>query len=464
MALAASGAISFANLRDEFSPGSNTSISFSDYYRQGSKIKAKAGNNNAVHLAANVPTSGAIDISDFYSTARGFQYTYTSNATNQNLSTVFGNDYAVDYPKFIVINAGITVYSTSTSTAALNIASGGAGSITITNSGNIYGMGGAAGQAGGTALLASTSATLVNNSGANIKGGGGGGGNGGAGGVGSAAVAAQASSVTDKTGDKPDFVSYSPNTQFGPRAWSGIGSGEWGLNVQQGTSLRSTISQKGPVWYTFQVNTSSEYSLSANINNVFPENNYGGHYGNPVINISTAEDTKSQGQGGGDYGAGTSWTAAGWSGVKANLAANTTYYFCNYTEPPYGSSSPSGNFFYNNMTATLSLAVRSPSSGGSAGAGGVGQGFAQSAASGGSGGSGGSNAGSGGAGGAGGALGANGTAGSAGGNGSGTTISYPSTAPTNGSGGASGGAAGYYIYGNGNLTKTLNGTVAGNIA
>jgi hypothetical protein len=152
------------------------------------------------------------------------------------------------------------------------------------------------------------------------------------------------------------FVSYSVLTQFGPRAWSGIGSGEWGLNVQQGTSMSSSISNMGPMWYRFQVNTSAEYSLSASINNPFEANNYGGHQGNPVINISTAEDVKSQGQGGGDYGAGTSWTVGGWSGVKANLAANTTYYFCNYTEGPYGSSTGgTGNFFYNNMYSSISL-------------------------------------------------------------------------------------------------------------
>jgi len=464
MTITASGTIAASDLRTEFVGGSSA-IDMASYYRgANTNVKSNAGNNTATNLSAGVPTSGAISFSDFYSQAKGWKKTFSSNSTQQSGTSIFGDDYAVDYPKFIVINAGVTVYSTSTSAAAIDIASGGAGSITVTNSGNIYGMGGASGQGGGTALAAAVSTTVVNNSGANIKGGGGGGGNGGVGGVGSAAISSQASSVTDKTGDKPDFVSYSPNTQFGPRAWSGIGSGEWGLNVQQGTSLRSTISQKGPVWYTFQVNTQAEYSLSANINNVFPENNYGGHYGNPVINISTAEDTKSQGQGGDDYGAGTSWTAAGWSGVKANLAANTTYYFCNYTEPPYGSSSPSGNFFYNNMTATLSLAVRSPTSGGAAGAGGVGQGFAQSAASGSSGGSGGSSAGSGGAGGAGGALGANGTAGSAGGNGSGTTISYPSTAPTNGAAGSSAGSSGYYILGNSNVSLTQNGTVAGNLA
>jgi hypothetical protein len=64
-----------------------------------------------------------------------------------------------------------------------------------------------------------------------------------------------------------------------------------------------------------------------------------GHRGRPVVNISTAEDTKSQGQGGGDYGSGLSWS------LSANLAKNTTYYWCNYTVGPYGSSTPTGAFF-----------------------------------------------------------------------------------------------------------------------
>jgi hypothetical protein len=480
MALAASGAISFANLRDEFSPGSNTSISFSDYYRQGSKIKAKAGNNNAVHLAANVPTSGAIDLSDFYSTARGFQYTYTSNATNQNLSTVFGDDYAVDYPKFIVINAGVTVYSTSTSTAALNVASGGAGSITITNSGNIYGMGGAAGQAGGTALLASTSATLVNNSGANIKGGGGGGGAGGAGAVGSAAVTATLSEFVDEAGapygggnvpanDKPAFVPYSPSGAYpnslnwGDRKWGGVNGANaqsgavnttWGLFTTS-SLFRGVVSNKGPMWCSFKVNQNATYTLTASASNPFPENNYRARYGQPQIDISTSASSASQGQGGNLYGTGYDWTAT------PNLSANTTYYLTMYMT----GSGAGTDFFYNDMSFNFSLSTNVPSTGGAGGAGGVGQGFAQSATNGSGGASGGTNAGAGGAGGNGGALGVAGSSGATGGGGSGTAISYPQTAPVaNGSGGASGGAAGYYIYGNSNLTKTQNGTVAGNLA
>jgi len=459
MALTGSGTISASDIRAEFVGGSSA-VDISSYFRgANTNVKANAANNTATNLAAGIPTSGAISFSDFYSQAKGWRKTFSSNSTQQSGTSIFGDDYAVDYPKQVVVNSSVNLYSTASGTPALEFPSGGAGSITVTNSGNIYGQGGSAGQDGGTAIKADVAITVVNNSSSNIKGGGGGGGNGGAGGVGSASTAAQISSVVDKVGDKPDFVPYSVLTQFGPRAWSGIGSGEWGLNVQQGTSASSSISNRGPMWYSFQVNTAAEYSLSSSISDPFPEDGQTGHRGTPVVNISTAEDTKSQGQGGADYGSGLSW-----SGVKANLAANTTYYFCNYTQGPYGSSTPDGNFFYNNMNSSLSLAVNVPSTGGSAGAGGVGQGFAQSAASGSSGGSGGSNAGSGGAGGAGGALGANGTAGSAGSNGSGTTISYPSTAPTNGAAGSSAGSAGYYILGQSNVSLTNNGTVAGRIA
>jgi len=458
MALTGSGTISASDIRAEFVGGSSA-VDISSYFRgANTNVKANAANNTATNLAAGIPTSGAISFSDFYSQAKGWRKTFSSNSTQQSGTSIFGDDYAVDYPKEVVVNSSVNLYSTSSGTSALEFPSGGAGSITVTNSGNIYGQGGSAGQDGGTAIKADVAITVVNNSSSNIKGGGGGGGNGGAGGVGSASTAAQISSVVDKVGDKPDFVPYSVLTQFGPRAWSSIGSGEWGLNVQQGTSASSSISNRGPMWYSFQVNTAAEYSLSSSISDPFPEDGQTGHRGTPVVNISTAEDTKSQGQGGADYGSGLSW-----SGVKANLAANTTYYFCNYTQGPYGSSTPNGNFFYNNMNSSLSLAVNVPSTGGSGGAGGVGQGFAQSATSGGSAGSAGTNAGAGGAGGAGGALGANGTAGSAGGNGSGTTISYPSTAPTNGAAGSSAGSAGYYILGQSNVSLTNNGTVAGRI-
>jgi len=459
-ALQASGAISLQDIEEQYNPGSNLpSRGLNEFYLGGSLVRANAGNNSSTNMSAGVPTSGAISFNDFYSKERAFRKTYSSNATNQSADTIFGDDFEVDYPKQFVVNASQTVGSTNPSNAALTIESNGVGSITITNNGSIEGAGGAAnGGTGGNALevAGSVAVTLVNNG--TIKAGGGGGGAGGAGGKGSASATATISSVTDKTGTKPTFVSYAVNTQFGPRAWSGIGSGQWGLNTST-NPVRSNISNMGPMWYSFQVNKSAEYSLSASISDPFPEDNQTGHRGQPRVDISTAENTASQGQGGALYGSGLSW-----SGVKAPLAASTTYYFCNYTVGPYGSSSPSGAFFYNDMSTSLSLSVNEPTSGGSAGAGGVGQGYNQSAGSAGSGGAGGTNAGSGGAGGAGGAFGAAGSSGSSGANGSGTSISYPSTAPTNGASGSSGGASGKSIQGVSNVTQSGSGSLTGGTA
>ena len=457
-ALQASGAISLQDIEEQYNPGTNLpSRGLSEFYLGGSLVRANAGNNSSTNMSAGVPSSGTISFNDFYSKERAFKKTFSDGDTNQSADTIFGDDFEVNYPKQLVVGSGDTIGSTSTSNAALTIESNGVGSITVTNEGSIEGAGGAAGTAGGNALevAGSVAVTLVNNG--TIKAGGGGGGNGGAGGAGSASSTATASSVTDKTGNKPTFVPYTVDTQFADRAWTGLGSGQFGLNSNS-SRIRSSISDMGPVWYTFQVNTSAEYTISASINDPFPEDGQTGHRGTPKVDISTAENTASQGQGGALYGSGLSWSD------KAPLAASTTYYWCNYTVGPYGSSTPNGNFFYNTMVSQINMSVNIPTTGGSAGAGGVGQGYNQSAGGAGSGGSGGTNAGSGGNGGAGGAFGAAGSSGSGGGNGSGTTISYPSSAPTSGSSGSSGGASGKSIQGVSNVTSSGSGSLTGGTA
>ncbi len=170
--------ISFSDLRTEYIGGNNNSVSFSQLYRSGSNIldPTVGGLTNA---AASVPTSGVISLDDFKNTARAFRKTYSSGATNQNASTVFGSDYAVDYPKQIIINSGVELGATSTSNEALQINTGLSGSISITNNGTITGAGGAAGAAGGDAFEADVACTLVNNG--TIRSGGGGGGAGGSG-------------------------------------------------------------------------------------------------------------------------------------------------------------------------------------------------------------------------------------------------------------------------------------------
>lgn len=178
MAIAATGSVSFSDLRTEFVGGSSA-ISYSDLYRGGSNIRAKAGNNTGVNLAASVPTSGTINISNFRSQAKGFKFTYTSGATNQSAATLFGDDYAVNYRKEIVIDSGVELGATSTSEEALEIPSGGSGIIVVTNNGTLSGAGGAAGAAGGDAFETAVACTLINNG--IIRGGGGGGGTGGQG-------------------------------------------------------------------------------------------------------------------------------------------------------------------------------------------------------------------------------------------------------------------------------------------
>jgi len=175
MALSASGAISAGDIRTEY--GLSGAVSFGDLYRGGTNVRAKAANNTGVNLASSVPTSGAITFGNFRGTAKGFRYTFTAGATNQNASALFGSDYGVNYPKEIVIDSGVELGATSTAEEALEIDSGGAGTITVTNNGTLSGAGGAAGADGGDAFEAAVACTFVNNG--TVRAGGGGGGVGG---------------------------------------------------------------------------------------------------------------------------------------------------------------------------------------------------------------------------------------------------------------------------------------------
>ena len=178
MALTGSGELKFSQMRDEFN-GSGQ-VKFSDLYRGGNLVRA--ANNASTNLAASVPTSGEIQVADFYSAAKGFRLP-SSGATDQDASDLFGDDYGVDYPKEIVINSGVELGATSTSQEALQIDSGMSGNMTITNNGTLTGAGGCCnGGAGGDAFEADVTCTLVNNG--TIRAGGGGGGAGGSGGSG----------------------------------------------------------------------------------------------------------------------------------------------------------------------------------------------------------------------------------------------------------------------------------------
>lgn len=453
MTLQSSGAISLSDIRDEYNTGSNAPILFNDYYRGGSLVKANAVNNTSTNLSADVPTSAnnnPLSVEDFYGQGKGFRRTFNATATNQTGATMFGDDYTLDYPKEIVVDANVTVGATSTSNSAIQISSGLQGTISLTNNGSIEGAGGAASTQGGTALTCSSTVTVVNNG--TIKGGGGGGGTGGAGGKGVFTGSATFSSLVDEGGggssspqnNKPTWLNsiYTGAGNLdgvgvvGDRLWGGINAQfNRGINPAQfdidhsgsaGAGFSGNCANRGPIYISAQTNLTGVYSVSASISS-----QYGSGYGTPTINVSTSNVTS-----------GTSISNSGTVGI----ASGTTYYFT-----AYGTSSNNKNYYYNSLSMSVSGSPLVTQNGAAGGAGGVGEGYNQSAGAGASGGSGSNNAGSGGTGGTGGAFGQAGNAGGTGNNGSGSSVTYPATAPTNGSSGASGGAAGLAVSGMSNV-------------
>lgn len=164
MALPSSGTLTMQNIATEF--GGSVPHSLSEYYRNGGLVTS----NNT-----GVPTSGQISIGDFYGALNEIIVTATS-AASLNLSTAFGSNWGVNVAKRLIVPSGVTLGPVTSPT-------GMSGSLIIQNAGEIQGLGGTANSgAGGNAITANQSFTLLN-TGA-IRGGGGGGGQGGTGGQG----------------------------------------------------------------------------------------------------------------------------------------------------------------------------------------------------------------------------------------------------------------------------------------
>ena len=140
-ALQSSGAISLSDVRAEFVGGS-AEIDLQSLYKGSaggnSIVRSKASNNNATDLAPNVPSSGAITLSNFYGSERAFAYVYSSSANNQSASSnVFGDDYAGNYKKRITINSGVTLSASGAYNTALTYPSGAGGSLELINNGTV---------------------------------------------------------------------------------------------------------------------------------------------------------------------------------------------------------------------------------------------------------------------------------------------------------------------------------------
>ena len=330
MTITATGAISFSDLRTEFVGGSSA-ISLGDLYRGGSNIRKKASDNTATNDAASVPTGGAIDMADFYGTAKSFTKTYNAGATNQDAGTIFGDDFDVDYPKNIIINSGVELGATSTSEEALEVPAGGAGTITITNNGTLSGYGGAAGGAGGDAFEASTTCTFVNNG--LVRAGGGGGGAGGAGGSGSY--------TSTTTGSYPLSRWVSTTTQGGPSSTGNRQSAYWN-NSAVYNSNNSTLNSYGAYarssyvqiqydnegntirWYRItQTSTSSSSGGAGGAGGVGQGYNVSAASGSSGAAGGTNAGTGGTGGTGGDFGAAGSTGSTGANGNVSNGSAGS---------------------------------------------------------------------------------------------------------------------------------------------
>ena len=140
MPIQSSGQISKQDIVDEF--GGTAPHAMSEYYRGGSEV----GSGNT-----NVPTSGKIQMSDFYGAQDAIVHNISSNATNQDAQSLFGTStFQASDAKILSIPSGISIGGSGfgTGNIGLTVPSGLGGSLIIQNAGTISGAGGSGGGGG----------------------------------------------------------------------------------------------------------------------------------------------------------------------------------------------------------------------------------------------------------------------------------------------------------------------------
>ena len=209
MALPSTGLISLSQVAVELSRPANAQTALGEA---------------AVRNLAGLP-SGAIGLFNLRGKSAAIIYT-ASNLASLNLATAFGADYGAAIDKRLVVPAGITL-------GPVTLPTGLGGTLMVENAGEIQGLGGAAnGGAGGDAITASVSFTLLN-TGA-VRGGGGGGGFGGTGGQGS--VSTSTSNWVSRTG--AGLINSS--NSFTQNGWAGVQNNS-GIFVRNDRGVYSRI-------------------------------------------------------------------------------------------------------------------------------------------------------------------------------------------------------------------------------
>ena len=174
--------LAISEIVTEFGDDAGGSDSLSEYYRGGANV-------NDVATNSNIPTSGAIDIGDFYGAGNAVSAA-ASAGTNVDVAPLFASPatFTNAVSKIVTIAAPIAINGNN---VALTVPSNLAGTLEIQNAGTITGSrgtggnagsggNGGAGNAGGAAISVQANGVTLNNSGT-VSGGGGGGGGGAAG-------------------------------------------------------------------------------------------------------------------------------------------------------------------------------------------------------------------------------------------------------------------------------------------
>ena len=174
--------LAISEIVTEFGDAAGGSDSLSEYYRGGSNV-------NDVDTNSGIPTSGAIDIGDFYGAGNAVSVA-ASAGTNIDVAPLFASPatFTNAVSKILTIASPIAINGNN---VALTVPSNLAGTLDIQNAGTITGSrasGGNAGSggnggdggAGGAAISVQANGVTLTNSGT-VQGGGGGGGGGAAG-------------------------------------------------------------------------------------------------------------------------------------------------------------------------------------------------------------------------------------------------------------------------------------------
>ena len=204
--------LAISEIVTEFGDSAGGSDSLSEYYRGGANVNDVATNNN-------IPTSGAIDIGDFYGAGNAVSVA-ASAGTDIDVAPLFASPatFTNAVSKILTIAAPIAINGNN---VALTVPSNLAGTLDIQNAGTITGSRGTGGNAGGAgaaggnanaggaAISVQANGVTLNNSG-NVSGGGGGGG-GGAGGASSNSSNTENFGATNYTGSYPNGRGWNQN-------------------------------------------------------------------------------------------------------------------------------------------------------------------------------------------------------------------------------------------------------------